>query len=437
MEKERKGLIKDPVILKGLTMFLLVALLMIPLVVISDVVNERSNRRQQAEDELISNFGGELVINSPMIVVPYIKIVGSGEYQKEVRTETYFMPENINISGELLPEIRKRGIYEFLLYSSTINFSGSFSSLDFSKISDTVVEILWKEAYLELEISDMKGLRQKPYITVNGEELEIENEVSRSGFYAGGLKGSITPGLDRYTFSGSMDIQGGRSLKFIPIATESSIHLTSSWDSPSFFGSFLPRAHEIVEDSGFTADWYILSLTSNFTPVMSREEVEGTYLYNTVFGVQLKVPVDIYHMTERSLKYGVLFLILPFITFFLFEIFSKVKVHPFHYMFVGITSSLFFLLLIAISEHYSFTSGYITGVIAVSSLICYYASYFLKSIKRGIVLLPVMLISYTLMYVMINSEDYALLMGALGLFTLVAGVMITTRKVDWYKIEKR
>lgn len=437
MERERKGLIKDPVILKGLTMFLLVGLLLIPLALISEVVSERSHRKTVTEDEIISNFGGELIINNPMIVVPYSFIEGTGSFKKEVKTKAYFLPNTINISGEIIPEVRNRGIYEFLLYTSHIEVSGTFDRLDFSGISVDIEEIFWDEAYLEIEVSDLKGLRQKPQLNLNEEQLILENETSRSGFYAGGLKSSIDSKQDGYTFSGNLSVQGGRSIRFIPTATETHIDLKSSWQSPSFFGSYLPKEHNITEGEGFTANWYILAFTNNFSTVMSECDIQNTYIFDTLLGVNLKVPVDIYLMTERSLKYGILFLILPFIVFFLFEIFSKIKVHPFHYMFVGITASLFFLLLIAISEHYSFKVGYITGVLAVSSLITYYACHFLKSIKRGVVILPIMFISYTFMYVMINSEDYALLMGTLGLFSIVAGIMITTRKVDWYKVEEK
>lgn len=437
MEKERKGLIKDPVILKGLTMFMLVGLLLIPLAFISEVVSERSHRKTIAEDEIISNFGGELVVNNPMIVVPYTYTEGKGEYKKVHRTEVYFMPHSVNIKGNIIPEVRNRGIYEFLLYTGELEISGNFDRLDISKISGNIEEILWDESYLELEISDMKGLRDKPVMRLNGDLLKMENETSRSGFYPGGLKSPIDPTRDSYTFSVKLEIQGGRSIRFIPTATETHINLKSSWESPSFFGSYLPKDHTITEGEGFDANWYILSFASSFSTVMSKSTLDSTYLCDTLLGVNLKVPVDIYLMTERSLKYGLLFLILPFIVFFLFEIFSKIKVHPFHYMFVGITATLFFLLLIAISEHYTFNVGYLTGVIAVSTLITYYACHFLKSIKRGIILLPIMLISYTFMYIMINSEDYALLMGTLGLFSLVAGVMITTRKVDWYKVEEK
>lgn len=436
--RERPALIKDPVVLKGLTIFLLIAILLIPLAMIAKTIDERARTSRQTEDELIGEYGGRQIIGGPIIVIPYKSKVldDRGRFVKYENHRAYFLPETLKISGELIPEIRSRGIYDFLLYKADFNISGSFKRPDFSSLKNSADVINWDEAYIEVEISNMKGFRNKPEILVNGEIKSLDTELTRSGVFNGGLfsKFDLDASVNTIEFETNLAIQGGNSVRFIPLGDTTEVNITSTWNDPSFFGEWLPTERLVTEEDGFKAKWYVMSFSRDFASVMDESKTDYNQFSNSYFGVKMMIPVDIYLMTERCVKYGVLFLILPFLTFFLFEIFSKVKVHPFHYLFVGITACLFFLLLIALSEHFTFLTAFIAGVLAVCGLITYYSCYFLKSIKRGVVIFPVMVLAYFFMYMMINSQDYALLMGTLGIFTIVAGVMIATKRVDWYSI---
>lgn len=433
--KLKRGI--DPAILKGLTIFLLVMLLLIPLGLITKTIDERRIRNSDTEQTLLKEYGGEQIVNGPMLVVPYIDTIYNkkNEIIEENKHVAYFFPESLRIESSIEPDIRNRGIYRFLLYKGDINFSGSIKP-DFNKITGDVDIILWDEAYLELEISDMKGLTSRPEFNINGNQIHFESELTRSGIFTGGVSSlvDISETNSELSFNGGFSIQGGRSISFIPLGKENSISINSSWDNPSFFGAYLPKDKKIEKEKGFESNYYIMGYNSDYKSQMTDSEFDKVSFYNSYFGVKLLFPVDIYLLTQRSVKYGLLFIVLPFLVFFLFEIFSRIKVHPFHYLFVGITSSLFFLLLVAISEQFSFVSGYLFGAISVAGLITYYSCYFLKSIKRGILIFPIMVISYFFMYLMINSQDYALLIGSIGLFVIVGGVMVTTRNVDWYNL---
>ncbi len=440
MIREKRGLIKDPIVLKGITMIIITALLLIPLGMISSIIRERNNIRSGAEYQLLESYGGTLVLTSPVIVVPYN--VESIDEKKEViyvEKYAYFLPEELNINGEVTPVIKKRGIYEFLLYNSDIEIDGYFTKPNFKKLTDKVDSIFWDRAIIVYEVSNIKGFTSKPELYINDVEHELDKGAYKNIIYSGGLSTPINLDIDsdEISFKLLTSIQGGQSFGFIPLGSETNVTLKSNWDSPSFYGSNLPTSHNIVEDEGFDAMWYINSFSRDFSNVMDEEDVEYSDFYSSTFGVSFLFPVDLYLMVERCIKYGILFLIIPFITFFLMEIFSKKRVHLFHYMFVGITSILFFLLLLSFGEHFSFITSYIVGVCMVSGLITYYACHFLKSVKQGILLFPIMLITYLFMYIMINSEDYALLMGSLGLFTIVAGIMIVTKKIDWYSFGKQ
>lgn len=433
-KKTKRGL--DPAIIKGLTIFLLVALLLIPLGIITKTIDERRYRSQDTENQLLQEFGGEQVINGPLVIIPYEDYIydNKKELIRVDKHKAYFLPDTLGIDAILSPEIRNRGIYEFLLYKGRVDLKG-VTTIDFNKIKGDIDNILWDEAYLELEVSDMKGLTGKPEFIINEKSAQFESELSRTGVFTGGISTPLN--LDnnskKVDFKGNFSIQGGRSISFIPVGDENRVNIRSTWDNPSFFGAFLPN-DKTIDDKGFNSSYQIMSYSRDYKSQMTNSEFNDAQFYSSYFGVKLLFPVDIYLLTQRSVKYGLLFIVLPFLVFFLFEIFSRIKVHPFHYLFVGITSSLFFLLLVAISEQFSFKLGYVLGGVAVSGLITYYSCYFLKSIKRGLIIFPIMAISYFFMYLMINSQDYALLIGSIGIFTIVGGVMVTTRNVDWYSL---
>ncbi|MGL1890393.1 MAG: cell envelope integrity protein CreD [Spirochaetaceae bacterium] len=440
MIKEKKGLVKDPIVLKGLTMILITSLLLIPLGMIESVIKQRNSTRKVAENELIQSYGGGMVLSSPVLIIPYnVKIVDVDKKVRYLQRNAYFLPNELNITGDINPVIKKRGIYEFLVYNSNIEMAGTFSKPDFTNISDTIDSIFWDKAFVVYEVSNIKGYTSRPKLYIDNMEYNLEKGSYSNIVYSGGLSTPIKIGqrTESLSFRLLTSIQGGKSLGFIPLGSETNVNIKSKWDSPSFYGSNLPTEHNIVENQGFNANWYVNSFSRDFSKEMNEADMKSSNFKSSSFGLKLLFPVDLYLMAERCVKYGGLFLIIPFITFFLMEIFSKKRVHVFHYLFVGITSILFFLLLLSFGEHFSFYWSYIVGVTMVSALITYYACYFLKSIKQGLLLFPIMLVTYVFMFFMINSEDYALLMGSLGLFTIVGGIMVVTRKIDWYSFGKQ
>lgn len=440
MNIEKVGLIKDPIVLKGLTMILITAFLLIPLAIIGNVIKDRNWTRKDAENELLESYGGALVLTSPVLLIPYnARYIDENNDIKYMKKNAYFLPETLNINGKIDPIKKRRGIYEFLLYNSSIVMDGEFSTPDFKKISDDIDSIYWEKAKIIYEISNIKGYTGRPDLVLDGVEYELDKGSYTPFVYSGGLSAPVLVdrSKDSLSFTLKSPIQGGKSLGFIPLGAETNLNLASQWDSPSFFGANLPVKHTIVEDEGFSSNWYINSFSRDFSDAMRSDDVINRDFNPAIFGVRLLFPVDLYLMAERCIKYGALFLILPFITFFLMEIFTNKRVHIFHYLFVGITSILFFLLLLAFGEHFSFYIAYIVGVVMVSILITYYSCHFLNSVKHGLLLFPIMLIAYLFMYIMINSEDYALLMGSLGLFTVVGGIMVATKNIDWYSFGKQ
>ena len=227
-------------------------------------------------------------------------------------------------------------------------------------------------------------------------------------------------------------LKGGRSLSFLPLGGETRVRMRSPWPAPRFSGAFLPASRKLLS-SGFQAEWYVVSLSRGYPQSWRQGEVQPAALQASRFGVELMVPVDTYQKVLRSVKYGILFVLLPFLVFFLLEVFSGRRVHAMQYLLVGFAECLFYLLLLSVSEQLGFGATYLLAGLCTVGLIAFYAGHALGSRRRGLLLAPVLGAAYAFLYTALQSEDHALLIGSLGLFTILAGVMILTRKLDWYR----
>ncbi|NND32636.1 MAG: cell envelope integrity protein CreD, partial [Saprospiraceae bacterium] len=152
------------------------------------------------------------------------------------------------------------------------------------------------------------------------------------------------------------------------------------------------------------------------------------------FGVELLVPINDYQKAMRSAKYALLAISLTFLTFFLVEIFSKRKVHPFQYILIGLALCLFYTLLVSISEHLNFNAAYLISSLVIIGLIGLYARYILPHARQVLVLVLILSFTYSFVYVTLQVQDYALLIGSIGLTTILALTMYITRNVNWYDL---
>jgi inner membrane protein len=232
-----------------------------------------------------------------------------------------------------------------------------------------------------------------------------------------------------YKFSFDLNLNGSQSLNFIPLGKETNINLASKWANPSFDGAFLPDQRQVSKD-GFTAQWKILSLNRNYP--QSFSESDSYSIKDSAFGVKFLVPIDQYQKITRSVKYAIMFIALTFLTFFFVEIFNKKRIHPIQYLLVGFALLVFYTLLLSISEHTNFNFAYILSSIATIILITLYSKAIFKNNFLSLLLGCILIILYGFMYVVLQLQDYALLMGSIGLFIVLAAVMYASRKIDWY-----
>jgi len=417
----------------------LVLLLLVPLVMVGSLVREREATRIGVEREVADKWGSEQSLMGPILSVPYrYRTVGPN---REVLTHvghTRFLPSILGIEGVVRPEIRYRGIYEVALYHVGLRLRGEFERPDLGLWKIAPEDILWDEAVLVVGIPDLRGIKRAVVARWGDETLTFEPgpgsvALCASGIHARVLRLDAVAEGESVPFSFDLDLNGWQELLFAPLGKETRISLSSTWPSPSFTGKFLPDSRE-VRPNGFTAEWNISYLTRPFPQAWKDNEVTADLLGQWMGGVTLFQPVDSYAKSSRTIKYGILFLVMTFAVYFLFEILGRLRIHPFQYLLVGFAICLFYLLLLSLSEHLGFGRSYLLASAGTVGLITAYSGYVLGDFGRAAAIGAGLSGLYGYLYLLLQLEDYALLLGSLGLFALLAAAMALTRRVDWYAV---
>jgi len=421
--------------IKAVMIGFIVLLLMIPLTLLRSVVSERAGLREQAYTKVAEGWGGNVVFGGPMLVVPTERTVVENNLTKIVRTDLYLLPAQLDVAVELKldPEPRYVGIYGVPVYQATLDIAGQFDPQALRPLlGKSNTTYLWEQSRLRLPISQVRSLREVRQARFGDQNVTlgpagpglyrgVEARMDLTGLMEGGVR----------TFHFQTVLAGSRDLSVLPVGSKTTVKLHSDWPHPSFQGAFLPVERSITA-SGFTARWQVLELNRSYRQAFAESEVDEATFLDSALGVGLYQTVDVYQRGERAIKYAVLFIALTFLTFFAWEQVSKIRIHPLQYLLVGLALSVFYLLLIAVSEHLAFVWAYLISALALILLIGIYIAGAFRSRKRGVFAGTAMSAVYGLLYVLVLSEDYALLLGAITLFVGLAAVMLVTRKIDWY-----
>jgi inner membrane protein len=437
----------NALIKKVIMIFILIILLMIPLMMIKGVVKERSNYREEARDSIAQSWTSEQKILGPLLVLPYKERVSEKVWDEKLERyeqkhrmidrQLIITPEKLDVEGKVTAETRQRGIYSVPVYHSELAINGHFnlSELgDFAKRSEHAIE--WQSAYVSVMISDVRGVEQQPVLKWGDEEIvfvpNTQIEGMNNGMHA--PLGKWRKGQENAAFDFKLKLNGMDQLDFSPIGNSTHVRLKSNWPDPSFVGRYLPASRQI-NAQGFEAVWNLSSFASGLPQNIAACQLGiCTGLLSETFGVKLFNSVDIYQQSERSVKYALLFIGLTFVSFFLYEIMKGLRLHPMQYLLVGLELSVFYLLLISLSEHMAFTYAYSVATLASTLLISFYITSVLKSAKHGGMIGGGLLLLYAMLYSILRSEDNSLLMGSLLIFGMLSLVMVTTRRLDWYAV---
>lgn len=418
-----------PLLSKILMIIFLILLMQVPLLMIESKISERSAMQTRVQQEIARQASGAQTLTGPYLVLSY-KV--QNRFQN---TEIVLPPHNLKINGNVDVETRHRGIYQARLYNLKSKISGDFVVPRAYGSEHPAESISPQSAYVVMKISDSRGIRNIPLLNLNGQTQEflpgVQNPLAGNGMYAA-IKTPDATQNSTLNFDFTLDLQGLSTLSVAPTGDLTEMKLASSWPHPSFGGSFLPRKHEI-SDEGFSAQWSVSKLSRNNATASSVSQSQHT---SEVFSVDFIDPVNIYLLAERAVKYGLMFLVLVFSVFFLFELLRGLRIHAMQYLLVGLAMAVFFLLLISLSEHIAFPLAYLLSGGACVALLGAYLSGVLRSVKPALAFSSGIALLYAVLYGVLQSEDNALLMGALLLFAVLAMFMLSTRHLDWYRLSQ-
>ncbi len=454
----------------------LVVLLLIPLSMVSGLISERDMRRQSVINEVQQTTSGAQRVTGPVLVIPYkLRTVetravqvwltcGAEEHpdpgvvararaicaktektsgetvtvptdqQTEVFSDEILAvpPDVLRIAGDVRVEALYRGRYEAHVYAATLHLSGSFA-VDVGALANDD-NVTFGDAYLALGVADVRGLRTSPSVKWREEPLAVvagnDFSVIGNGVHAP-LRGFDADTKASYPYELTFTVIGTQSLRFSPVGRDTKVELSADWPHPSFTGGMLP-ATRTVTDTGFQASWQTSWLATNMNRAFQSRN--GSAMASQDFGVDFIQPINLYQQTTRATDYGILFVLLIFTAFFLFEVVARLPIHPVQYGLVGVMLATFYLVLIALSEHISFAAAYLAAASACVALAAFYVAHILRRWRRGLGFGALLAALYGALFVVLQSEDHALLLGAGLVFGAVAAVMVLTRRLDWYAV---
>jgi inner membrane protein len=450
--------------IKAMMIGILMMLISAPLMMIEGTISSRINFRNEAVRSIAADSVSDQRLLGPVLVIPYSEHYEAEELidatskrtvlrPKVINRQLFVFPNELSITASIDTDHRYRGIHKVLVYSGNHALKGDFlipkeDALIQEKSGST---IKLGRPFLSLGLSDTRGLKNIPKINWDGHAYEFQQNSQLAKFKQGlhaPLDMMDLKTVKKIAFDFNLEIDGIEQMAFIPIAKNNLVTVNSKWPHPRYFGRFLPAPKgRTSSKEGFSATWAISSFASNAqqqllsaeccetapgqanVPVNVNAEIDS-------FGVAFIEPINVYSQSDRAIKYGLLFIALTFASFFLFEILKQLPIHPVQYSLVGLALVVFFLLLVSLSEHMQFILAYAVASVACISLIGIYLMYALRSWKRGLGFASALAMLYGILFVVLQSENNALVMGSLLLFVVLAAIMLVTRKVDWYQIGK-
>ncbi len=477
---------KHAMLIKGGLIVLLALLLWVPLQMIEATIAERTQYRSQAVQTIAASSAGEQKLWGPVLSVTvdeeyddeasgWRKATAAGskaapDTVRRTRHHTINVhPQAVHLAGTLAVEKRGLGLYSTPVFELTGTLAGQFAAPAASDLGTLGpnARLTWGVPTVTVGLTDPRGIAGAPRVELDGQVLQIQSlqadnasdaatataasastasagrTVGNRGLTAASMKTGFkavgradykpakptadTTALPPIAFKVEARIAGTSSFAFVPLGQVSTAALQSNWAHPSFGGDFLPRERS-VQSKGFTAQWATTGLASNST-AQQGENAQG-------FSVKLIEPVDIYQQAARSVKYGILFIALSFAVFFLFEQLKALRIHPIQYLLVGLAQAVFFLLLTSLSEHIAFALAYGASALASVLLVGVYLAAVLRSAWRALGFSAAMVLLYAALFGILQSEQNALLLGSVLLFTLLAALMLGTRRVDWYSTQQ-
>jgi inner membrane protein len=407
--------------------------LLIPLQLVLDVIRERGERAEEVTKEIAGKWSGPQTLRGPFLLLPADRINSSLPNAAPQQRIFVLLPDDFAAEAEVAAETRSRGIFDAEIYTARLRLSGSFSeaSLDRTPLGDD-----WRLrpdlAVLVLGLGDLRGLQEDVSLDWDGKSVAAQSGVPAGALNLEGLHWPVGAfaGKGDSVFEVEMTLRGSTALSVMPVGKQNLLRIAGNWPAPSFDGIALPQSQEL-DDSGFKAQWRVSHFSRALPQSWGSYAPPAPSWQETMVGVKFLDPVDFYRLSERSVKYGALFIALTFLVLFLFEVLLGVAIHPVQYLLVGAALVLFFLNLVALAEVAGFAAAYGLSALIVSAMISLYAAAILKRRLWAGLLFSVTAALYGLLFLVLRMEEAALLSGSLVLLAALALTMYATRNIDW------
>ncbi len=442
--------IRESVTVKLMSIGILIIILLIPSSWIQSLMEERQHRANEVMDEVYAKWSGSQTFAGPVLVVPYKKIerveLRQGESQmREVTEQAFFLPTALKVAGTITPQRLQRGIFDIVVYESSLDVSATFGKPDFEGLGVLPEHVLWSEAKLAACVSDLRGISETPIIKSGDRRLDVEpsNDIGFNYYNANLPLTPETPlratgvqaplqwkeaGDFRPAVKAQVILKGSDALRFLPLGKFTEVSLKGPWPDPSFEGEFLPTTRKI-STTDFEAAWKVLHFNR---PYPQQWLGSGRTLENYEMATRLIIPADQYQKSIRTAKYSILLILLSFTALLLVEIIRKIRIHPFQYILIGVALIIYYSLLLSMSEHLGYNLAYLIAAVATVLLVTWYSKSFLKEGQLVSLFGGLVTFFYVFVFVIIQAQDFSLLIGSTGLFIVLATIMYFSRSVNWY-----
>lgn len=430
---------KNKLVIKSFFIGFLILGLLIPTLFIMFLVSDREKRRGEVVQEVSSKWAGSQTVTGPFLAVPYYEQqAGANNVVVSQKKYLCLLPEELNINGKILPQIKHRSIFQVPVYNSSISMTGKFKISKPEKLPVAVSLLHFDEAIMCMGINDFKGIGENLQLKWNDSTSNFETGLPDIAWLSEGISNQIKLSAEELlsgnnNFTINLSLKGSERLYVTPFGNITKVHFESDWKNPAFDGKYLPDT-SIINEKGFTADWKIIHYNRNYPQYFTS--INNSSINESAFGINLLQPVDAYGQTMRSVKYAVLIIALTFFVYFFLEIYYRRSVHPLQYILIGFALVIFYTLLLSISEYLAFAQAYLIASAATVLLISWYTKSIFKQWPVVLLFAFILSLLYLFIYVIIQLQDNALLFGSIGLFVLLSIIMYFSRKVNWYNEEK-
>lgn len=429
-------MLKSPLFWKITTLIGCIVLLSLPLMMVRELINERADYRSEVVDAIEQSTSGSQKLAGPLIAIPITETLTRMENQKEVSYQRswvyYWLPESLAVAGKQTVESRRVGIYSGQVWHNALQIKASFDPLRLAALRKT--NIVLGQPRLVVSVGDARGIGAIHAPEVNGNVLSVEPGLGISGDGAGIHMPMPALAEDNkpLEIAFSLDLNGTGEFSLVPLGRNSELQLTSNWPHPGFLGSFLPTQRE-VSAAGYRAHWQS-SWFANDMGSYFKDDMEIPWSRLPAFSADVMSLADQYQLTDRATKYAILLIGLTFMAFFVFESLTRRPLHPMQYLLVGLSLVLFYLVLLALSEHIGFTAAWLAASLSGAVMNGIYLQAVLRGWRNSLLFLAALLLLDGVMWFLLHSEDSALLLGTGVLALALSVLMFLTRRVDWYAL---